>query len=466
MAAGMDVARLNFSHGKHEDHRKVFGYVRAAAAKLGRNVAIMQDLQGPKIRVGVLPEKGIQLKKGDVILLFPEGTTPRTTATGKILIPVSADIAEPISRDLRKGARILFNDGLIECRTTHVEAPEMVAEITVGGLLTSRKGMNLPGTPLSMPCLTKKDLEDLKLGLELGVDAIALSFVRRAEDIQNLRDEMKRLGNTDPLVVAKIEREEAVDGPEGIIELSDGLLVARGDMAVELGAHRVPVVQKELIHACGEIGVPIITATQMLESMVHAPTPTRAEASDVANAVFDGTDAVMLSAETASGEYPVEAVKMMARIIEGAEKSIHKYTNRPVNQPVPGSIIDSIEFAAARIANEIGATAIACVTHMGTSARAIAKYRPDIPIVAVIDRPEVLRRLAFVWGVEGILIPSIVPTDDLFMMLEEEFEKRGMVSDGDLIVVTAGIPSLRRGTTNTVKVHRVGSPMERMKIRL
>jgi pyruvate kinase len=404
--------------------------------------------------VGKIPAPGIDLKAGDEVLLFPEGTDPKSSLTGRIAIPISAEIAGPLSKDVRKGSRILFDDGKISSEVKEVHAPEMVVTVSVGGKLTSNKGMNLPGTPLSLPCATDKDLKDLMLGLELGVDAVALSFVRNPQDIIFVKEQIRKHSNHHPLLVAKIEREEAVYAPEGILEVTDGILIARGDMAVELGAERVPIIQKMLIRMSNELGVPVITATQMLESMISCPTPTRAEASDVANAVFDGTDAVMLSAESASGEYPVEAVETMARIIRAAEGEA-QYSVHQNLIPVSGSMVDSIEFSASRIASHVGARAIACLTHSGTAARTLAKYRPEIPIVAIMDNEASLRKLSFVWGVEGVLIPELVATDDLFGMVGRTLVENQRAEEDDLVVVTAGTPSLGRGTTNTIKVHQI-----------
>lgn len=454
---GLDIARLNFSHGSHSFHSGLITSVRKAAQQAKKSVAIMQDLQGPKIRVGKLPPGGIDLKAGDTILLYPEGATPKTSAHGKIAIPISAEIALPVSVDTQKGARILFDDGKIATRATQVSPPEIVAEVEVGGHLSDHKGMNLPGTPLSIPCVTEKDLEDLKFGLSQGVDAVALSFVRTAHDIEVIKEKIRKQTNHPPIVIAKIEREEAIEFHDAIIEIADGLLVARGDMAVEIGAERVPTVQKQLIRACNELGVPIITATQMLESMISSPTPTRAEASDVANAVFDGTDAVMLSGETASGQYPVETVRTMARIITESERSRDVFGPRAERQPVPGSVVDAIEYSASHIANQVGAVAIACITHTGMAARTLAKYRPAPPIVAILENEQVLRQLSFAWGVQGIILPKLAPTDDLFGIVENVLHTHGWTEPDDLVVVTAGVPTLRRGTTNMVKVHRISS---------
>ncbi len=459
--AGMDVARLNFSHGDHAFHKNLISTIREASKKSGKNIAIMQDLQGPKIRVGKLPKGSLTLKAGDTLLLHPEGASPKASITGKIAVPISAEIAEAIAQEVRKGSRILFDDGKIITKTTQVSVPEITVEVEVGGILKDHKGMNLPGTPLTIPCLTEKDLEDLKFGISQGVDAVALSFVRSEEDIEILRKKIKKTSNDIPLLISKIEREEAIEHADAIVEVSDGLLVARGDMAVELGAERVPVVQKQLIHSCNALGVPIITATQMLESMISAPTPTRAEASDVANAVFDGTDAVMLSGETASGQYPIEAVQTMVRIILEAERATQQYSRHHSTPPLPGSVVDAIEHSAAQMAEQVGAVAIACLTHSGMAAKTLAKYRPPTPIVAILDNESMLRRLQFVWGVRCVLIPKIVATDDLFSMVEKVLQKEGWAEPKDLVVVTAGVPTLRRGTTNMVKVHRIGVQHQR-----
>lgn len=458
--AGLDVARLNFSHGSHEFHRGLVANIRKAAADVGKTVAIMQDLQGPKIRLGKLPPEGVMLENGQKYCLHPEGAKPQSLQPGELALPIGAEIAAAVAADVRPGARILFDDGKVATQALSVSGPEIHVVVEVGGKLTSNKGMNLPGTPLSIHCLTEKDREDLKFGVEQRVDAIALSFVRSAADIEELKDILRELTPEPPMVVAKIEREEAVAQMESIIEVTDGLLVARGDMAVEVGAERVPPIQKQLIKSCNELGVPVITATQMLESMISCPTPTRAEASDVANAVFDGTDCVMLSGETASGQYPVEAVKVMARIIEETEKNRGFQTPREI-LPLPGSIVESIEFSASRIANHVGAVAIACLTHSGMAARTLAKFRPYRPIIAIMDNERMLRKLAFVWGVRGVIIPKIVATDDLFAMVETTLLQNQLAEQDDYVVVTAGVPTLRRGTTNMVKVHKIGAQSER-----
>ncbi len=462
IAAGMDVARLNFSHGSHEFHRNLIQTIRAASHAAKKPVAILQDLQGPKLRVGKLPPAGIQLQSDETVLLHPEGSAPSSNLQASRTLAISDEIARAVALDTRAGDRILFDDGKIQSRVLKTKAPEILIQIERGGKLTSHKGMNLPDTPLSIACLTEKDLEDLKFGLSQEVDAVALSFVRTAQDVDDLRREIKKHSRTVPLLISKIERREAIENQDSIIETSDGLLIARGDMAVEIGAERVPCVQKQLIATCNELGVPVITATQMLESMISSPTPTRAEASDVANAVFDGTDAVMLSGETASGEFPVEAVQTMARIALESERSTARYSRAREAQPLAGSVVDAIESSASRIASQIDAAIIACLTHSGMAARTLAKHRPKTPIVAIMDDERTLRRLAFTWGVRGALIEELVPTDDVSTMVEDILLNHGWAERDDLIVITAGIPTLRRGTTNMIKVHRIGAPGDRL----
>lgn len=462
---GMDVARLNFSHGTHEFHQNLFKRIHTAAKECGKAVGVLQDLQGPKLRIGKIKNEDgkIHVKNGDILLLHPDGKAPskESSKSGRIPIPIDAEVAERIAHDLKPQARVLFNDGAVSCVVVAISPPEIEVEVLVGGVLSSNKGMNLPGTPLPrIASITPKDIQDLKLGLKLGVDFVALSFVRSPDDIEELRKLIKKNSNYVPLLVSKIEREEAIDRMEEVMDVSDAMLVARGDMAVEIGASRVPIVQKRLISACNEVGVPVITATQMLESMIFTPSPTRAEASDVANAVFDGTDAVMLSGETASGQFPIEAVRMMNEIVADADQARQYAINRG-SQPVVGSIVDSVEYSASKIAAHTGAVAIACLTHTGSSVRVLSKYRPDSPVVAITDSEEILRKLSIVWGARGLVIPEIAATDDVFILVEDVLRSGGWAKDGDLVVITVGVPTLRRGTTNTIKVHEVGAPMER-----
>lgn len=467
--AGMDVARLNFSHGDHAYHKELIQNVRKASEITGKPITLLQDLQGPKLRAGKLPGGAIELTAGEGYILHPEGSVPTSDLKGKKPLPISAEIAAAIAKDVKPHAKILFDDGKLRTRVIKVQGSEIQVEVEVGGKLTNHKGMNLPGTPLSLSCLTAKDIEDLKFGLDQEVDAVALSFVRSAADMDDLRHLIKKHANDIPLLVSKIEREEAIDAFESVIEASDALLIARGDMAVEIGPWRVPGVQKKLIQACNQVGVPVITATQMLESMISSPTPTRAEASDVANAVFDGTDAVMLSAETASGQYPIETVDTMVRIIlEAEEFQSHKthpqddilhLTRR--SRALPGMIVDSVAASAASIAESVGAVAIACLTHSGNAARTLTKFRPSCSVIAIVDNERMRRRLGLVWGVQSVQIPRIVGTDDVFQMVEGVLQQNHFADTQDLVVITAGVPTLRKGTTNTIKVHRMGAAHER-----
>jgi len=460
---GMDVARLNFSHGTHEQHKKNIDLIRKAAQARNKPIAIMQDLQGPKMRIGNVGDDGLLVQTGDRLLLFPEGSKPKKVGKGRIPLPITSEYAEIISKSVRKGSKILFDDGKIAATVVDVYPPEFVIEVENSGKLTNHKGMNLPGTPLPIPCLTPKDLKDLEFGLKNGVDAVALSFVRSPSDIDELHAKIKKFSNKRPLVVAKFEQEEAVEHLDEILMKIDVLLIARGDMAVEMGPENVPTIQKKLIFACNQRGVPVITATQMLESMVSSPTPTRAEASDVANAVYDGTDAVMLSAETASGQYPVETVQTMVRIILEAERSREENSRHTLEREEAPSIVDAIERSAAKIAEKVGARCIACITRSGTAARTLAKYRPSSSMLAIVDNEETLRRLAFVWGVRGVVIPEIGATDDLFEEVESLVRKHGFADPEDLIVVTAGVPTLKKGTTNMVKVQRIGAAANKKK---
>ena len=449
--AGMNVARLNFSHGSQEMHRQVISRIRSASLALDRPVTILQDLQGPKIRVGELPQK-LSLHSGQTVVLHVEGVVPQSSPRDLVALPISAEIARVLLRDLQVGARVLFDDGRISTEVIRAGSDEVLVTVESGGILSSHKGMNLPDTPLSLACLTHKDETDLKFGLEQEVDAVALSFVRSPQDLIDLRARIYSLSANPPLLIPKIERREALECQDAIIAVSDALLIARGDMAVEIGAERVPLVQKELIARCNGVGLPVITATQMLESMVQCPTPTRAEASDVANAIFDGSDALMLSAETASGNYALESVATMDRIIRAAESAHYRRTATP---PIWGSAVDAIECSAALIGERLEAKAIVCLTHTGAAARALARYRPSVPIIAITDQQQQLRRLGLVWGVSGITIAQLVPTDDLFGVVGRALLEKGAVALGDTIVVTAGIPTLQRGTTNMVKIHTV-----------
>jgi len=445
--AGMDVARLNFSHGENARHETVVRRIRDLAGNAGRTVAVLQDLQGPKLRVGALPES-LELKRGDRFALSPG---KRRGERG--VIPISYP---KLAGDVRKGDTILLDDGLIEMEVAGTRGRDVTCRVVTGGTLGSHKGINIPGRKLSIPAMTAKDRRDLEFGLGLGVDMVALSFVREAEDVHRLTRAIRRHGADVP-VIAKLEKPQAVDNLDAILASSGGIMVARGDLGVEVPPERVPVLQKSMIRRAREAGRAVITATQMLESMVHNPRPTRAEVSDVANAVFDGTDAVMLSGETAAGSYPVEAVRMMGRIIASAEGSpSYRLGLGPRGDDAPrSSVTDAIGEAACGAARETGARAIVVFTQSGGTALLVARYRPLLPIVAFTPVEAVARRLALVWGVEPRLVPMFDNTDAMISKVVAQLRADRRVRRGDFLVITAGTPVGRAGSTNFLKVHRV-----------
>ncbi len=446
--AGMDVARLNFSHGEPGEHARTLERVRALAAEAGRTVAILQDLQGPKIRIGRLEGDSVRLKRGDTFTL-----TTRAGVAGPDTVTVSY---REFPGDVEKGDPVLLDDGNIQLQVERVRGKDVRCRVEVGGELRSRKGINLPGRKVGLPSLTAKDRRDLRWGIESGVDYLALSFVREAADVRALRRILIR-HRADVPIIAKLEKPQAVENLVEILDAADGIMVARGDLGVELPPERVPVLQKRMIRAARIAGKPVITATQMLESMVEHRRPTRAEASDVANAIFDGTDAVMLSAETAIGKYPVEAVRMMARVIEAAEGSpAFRPGPVPVSHPEgPPQVPDAVADAASRASHDLQARVIAVFTQSGGTARVVSKYRPMTPIYAFTPVEAVRRRLALVWGVNPRDVPELPTTDAMVDEVAGRLLKERVVRRGDRIVVTAGTPVHEPGTTNFLKIHRV-----------
>ncbi len=444
--AGMDAVRLNFSHGDYEEHLKFIKLVNEASKITGKFVPIIQDLQGPKIRVGKLKTEPIELKTGTFVFL----TTEQIDGDDQI-IPVQY---EYLTDDVKPGDTILLDDGMIELKVIGIEKKKVKCEVIDGGILKSHKGVNLPNVNLRIPSLTEKDVEDLKFGLENGVDYVALSFVRKKEDIIELQRKMEDFGRVVP-IIAKIERVEAVKLIDDIIELADAIMVARGDLGVELPTEDVPVLQKMLIKKANRAGKPVITATQMLESMVSNPRPTRAEATDVANAVLDGTDAMMLSSETSIGEFPIEAVKVMNKIIRAIETQYNFYGPVFDSDLKPENEVDSIGRAACLLAQQLNAKAIVTITHTGATAKSIAKYRPAVPIIALTDSDEVVKRLNIVWGVSGIKLKEISETDKTIENAKIQLRESGILASGDLIIMTAGIPLFQRGSTNMIKIERI-----------
>ena len=447
IGAGMDVARLNFSHGTHQEHAQSFAMLREAAAELKKPIAILADLQGPKIRTGALAGGGtVLLRAGQKFVITTAkvlGDSTRVSTT-----------FHPLSREVKPGDRILLSDGLIELRVERTTRTEVICQVVNGGVLGEHKGINLPGVKLHVPALTEKDRVDLRFALAHGADYIAVSFVRRPEDVQ-MAKELVRSAKKDTPIIAKLEKPEAIENLEHILPVTDGVMVARGDLGVEMNPEQVPVVQKNIIARAREFRRPVITATQMLESMTENPRPTRAEASDVANAIFDGTDAVMLSAETATGKYPIEAVSMMARIIEAAESSIHEFP-RPAGQERL-KVAETVAELVCHASRELHMKLIAVFTHSGFTARLVSRYRPLVPIIAFSPEVETRRRMALLWGVTSRSIVDIKKIDGLAAIAEKRLLEDRLVRKGDVIGIVAGTPMGIRGTTNFMKFHVVGS---------
>jgi pyruvate kinase len=448
--AGMNVVRLNFSHGTHDDHKKVIEHIRAVAQKIGYSLPILMDLQGPKIRVGHMTDGGQHIVAGEYVSLTPDTEVLGTSN----LIPIDYPT---LTKDARSGDTILLDDGLFEFRVVKTEGGIVTAQVVNGGYLKSRKGVNLPGVKLSIPATSEKDIEDLEFGLKMGVDLVALSFVRSADDVQNLISRIRSAGSNAG-IIAKIEKPEALENFEEILEETDGIMVARGDLGIEVPSETVPLHQKRMIRACKAAGKPVITATQMLESMITNPRATRAESSDVANVVLDGTDAIMLSGETASGKYPIEAVKVMDKICRSIEKQTSSiYMNLDFRKPEwkEKQVIEALSYSCVRIAEDVNAKVIATITHSGTTARRIAKYRPKVPIVAFTESQNVRRQLNLVWGVQSVKLKEIFDTDKSVQLMEEYLVQQGYVQKGDRIVIATGMPITQRGRTNMIKISTI-----------
>ena len=447
MQAGMDVARLNFSHGSHEEHAQSIAMLREAAVEMKKPIAILADLQGPKIRTGALAGGGnVLLRAGQRFVITTAKVLGDSTRVNTTFLPMP--------REVKRGDRILLSDGLIELRVELTNRHEVVCQVANGGFLGEHKGINLPGVKLHVPALTDKDRRDLRFALAQGADYIAVSFVRRPEDVVLAKSLVKRARENTP-VIAKLEKPEAIENLDEILQVSDGVMVARGDLGVEMSPERVPVVQKDIIARARECRRPVITATQMLESMTENPRPTRAEASDVANAIFDGSDAVMLSAETATGKYPVEAVGMMARIIEEAEASIHEFPRPATTERL--KVAETVAELVCHASRELHMKLIAVFTHSGFTARLVSRYRPLVPIVAFSPEATTRRRMALLWGVTPRNIVDIKKIDALPGIAEKRLLEERLVRKGDVIGIVAGTPLGVRGTTNFMKFHVIGS---------
>jgi len=444
---GMDIARLNFSHGTHEDHAQHIHRLRHAAERAGRTVCILQDLQGPKIRTGQLEKhEPVLLKTGAVVTITPQNVLGNA-------LRISTTFPD-LARELAPGARILLSDGLIELRVRGIRGKNVLCDVINGGMLGEHKGINLPGVALSIPALTDKDRKDLEFGLDHGVDAVALSFVRSAADIKMVKEIIAARGSDVP-VIAKLEKPQAIDHLEEILEAADGVMVARGDLGVEMAPEKVPVIQKHVIRRAAAWRKPVITATQMLESMIENPRPTRAEASDVANAIFDGTDAVMLSAETASGTHPRESVEIMARIVVEAEGSIADLGQIRRRRERHGlSVAETICEAIAHAADDLPMGAIAIFTETGNTARMISKYRPKVPIYAFTHMAPVVQRMNLYWGVHPVRCRQAHSAQEMVTLAEQVLVGRGLLKPKNVLGVVAGTRQAS-GSTNLMRLHVV-----------
>jgi len=442
--AGMDVARLNFSHGDYADHESNYKLVRAASDVTGRAVGIMADLQGPKIRLGRFADGPTVWVPGETVRITVddfEGNHDRVSTTYKRL-----------AQDAKPGDRVLVDDGNIGLVVEHIDGNDVVCSVTEGGKVSNNKGMSLPGMDVSAPPLSEKDVEDLEFALRLGVDLVALSFVRSPSDIELVHEVMDRVGRRVP-VIAKLEKPEAIDNLEAIVLAFDAIMVARGDLGVELPLEEVPLVQKRVIQMARENAKPVIVATQMLESMIENSRPTRAEASDVANAVLDGADAVMLSGETSVGKYPLEAVRTMARIVTAVEDNS---TTAPPLTHVPRTKRGVISYAARDIGERLDAKALVAFTQSGDTLRRLARLHTPLPLLAFTPLPEVRSQLALTWGTETFIVPHIDTTDGMIRQVDESLLALGRYKRGDLVVIVAGAPPGTVGSTNLIHVHRIG----------
>ena len=451
--SGMNVARLNFSHGTHDEHAERIGCIRRISEKVGVSIGILQDLQGPKIRVGELPEP-IQLSEGEEIILYTTGTAK--PENGHKTIPVDF---RQLFDSVRPSDRLLLDDGRLTLEVVSVKDHNaLTAKVLVGGLLSSHKGINLPGVRLRIAGFTEKDEADLAFGIAQGVDAVAISFVRTADDVKKVQYAMERFSNGKrlPLLIAKLEKPEALDNLEAILEVVDGVMVARGDLGVELPPERVPVQQKHIIRVANRCAKLVITATQMLESMITNPLPTRAEASDVANAVFDGTDAVMLSAETAAGKYPVESVQMMNRIVCEAETHYLEWGMEQHVQGFEHSDAASMARAAQALANDKNVTAVACFTTRGQTAWLMSKICPRVPIMAFTPELETYHRLAFLWGARPQLVPFVHSLEEMIDHVDSALMHSEVVQLGDQVVLVCGFPVGAVRPPNMALLHTVG----------
>lgn len=454
--AGMNVARLNFSHGTHESHAALIKLIRRLSEELNWPIAILQDLQGPKLRVGELPEAGIELKPGMIVNLYAIESPAPEVISGEIYLPL--DVPN-LARAVKKGNRILLDDGHLELQVQDVQGDTVITKVVLGGPLTSHKGVNLPGADLQIPIPTEKDQADLKFGLQQGVDFVAISFVHTAAEIRTVRDLIHAdlPGQKGPGIIAKLERPEAIHNLHEIIHEADGVMVARGDLGVETSPSVVPIIQKEIIHMANRHAKVVITATQMLDSMIHSPRPTRAEASDVANAVFDGTDAVMLSGETASGAYPVESVQMMDSIVREAEAHAEEW-GHAVDFPKDALQDDAIAMtrAARELAHDRNVTACAVLTQTGRTALLMSKARPRVPIMAFTPQKNVFNLSSMYWGVTPVIVPFVDSLEGVVQTVDAELQHQHHFKKGEQVILITGFPLPALHLPNLALLHNIG----------
>ncbi len=450
MLSGMDVARINMSHQNHDSHKQRIDMVKRLRGELGLPIAVLIDTKGPEIRLGSFSEPKVELKAGELFTL----TTRQLEGDGSAASISFAGLPGDVSR----GSHILIDDGLIDLEVQQTTDTDILCKIINGGMVSANKGVNVPGISLSMPFMSERDRSDIAFACEMEADFIAASFTRRADDVLQIRQELEQNGNHNIRIIAKIENGEGVDNIDDILKVSDGVMVARGDMGVEIALEEIPSIQKTLIHKGYNAGLQVITATQMLDSMMKNPRPTRAETTDVANAIYDGTSAIMLSGETAAGAYPVEAVKTMARIAERTEQDINyqkRFSSRDVHDAP--NVTNAISHATVTTAHDLGAAAILTVTKSGATARMISKYRPSCPIICCTTNPTTQRQMNLSWGVVPLMAEEKSNMDELFEHAVNRAVEAGYLSSGDLVVITAGAPLGVSGTTNLLKVHLVGN---------
>lgn len=442
---GLNVCRFNFSHGSHEEQKARMDTAKKVREKLNLPIALLLDTKGPEIRTGNFADPEVLLEQGDQFIITMDevlGTKEKCTVSYKGLI-----------NDVKVGDTILIDDGLVGLRVTEIKDQDIICVVENSGIVKNHKGVNLPGVKINLPALTEKDISDIEFGIEQGIDFIAASFVRKASDVLAIREILENNNATHIQIISKIENQEGVENLDEILQVSDGLMVARGDLGVEVPTEEIPIIQKNMIKKCNELGKPVITATQMLDSMIRNPRPTRAEVTDVANAIYDGTDAIMLSGETAAGKYPVEAVKVMASIAKRIEETLDYEELLKASNLKGSTVTDAISYATCTTAVELNASAIVTSTSSGHTARMVSKFRPKTPIVAATDSEVTKRQLSLSWGVYTAKAPKASNTDEVVEYSIDVAKEAGYVNEGELVVITAGVPVGESGTTNLIKVH-------------